>query len=74
MRMPPRETRPAPRRYEAARVQVHCPATAAHARQLILEHATIYPDGWARWLEDGHVYVGYIQVGRCCAPPEVSAL
>jgi hypothetical protein len=48
--------------------------TAAHARQLILEHATIYPDGWARWVEDGHVYIGYVQVGRCCDPPEVSTL
>jgi hypothetical protein len=74
MNMPPRETRPAPRRYEAARVQVHCPVTAAHVRQLILEQATIYPDGWARWVEDGHDVLGYIQTGRCCDTPEVSAL
>jgi hypothetical protein len=74
MRMPPRETRPAPRRYEAARVQVHCPAIAAHARQLILAQATIYPDGWARWVEDDHEYCGYLQLGPCCHPPEVSAL
>ena len=74
MRMPPRETRPAPRRYEAARVQVHCPAIAAHARQLILAQATIYPDGWARWVEDDHEYCGYLQLGPCCHSPEVSAL
>jgi hypothetical protein len=46
--------------------------TAVHAGQLILEQATIYADGWARWVEDGHVYIGYIQAGRCCDPPEVS--
>ena len=48
----------AARLYEAARVELHCPASAAHARSLILEDATVYADGWARWAEDGHVYVG----------------
>jgi hypothetical protein len=74
MRMPGRDERMAARRYEAARVELHCPASAAHARSLILEHVTIYADGWARWAEDGHVYVGYVQAGPCCDPPAVSAL
>lgn len=74
MRMPARDDRIPPRRYDAARVELRCRVTAAHARQLILEHATIYTDGWARWIEDGHVYTGYVQVGRCCDPPEVSEL
>jgi hypothetical protein len=74
MRRPERDDRMPPRRYEAARVELRCRVTAAHARQLILEQATIYSDGWASWTEDGHVYVGYVQAGRCCDPPEVSAL
>jgi hypothetical protein len=71
---PNRDERMAPRRYDAARVEVHCSAIDTHTRQLILEQATIYADGWARWVEDGHVYIGYVQAGRCCDPPEVSAL
>jgi hypothetical protein len=71
---PARDDRMAPRRYQAARVELHCSATEAHARCLVLEQATIYTDGWARWVEDGHVYIGYIQAGRCCDPPEVSEL
>ncbi len=63
-----------PRRYEAARVQWRSRVTTTHVRQPILEHATIYTDGWARWVEDGHVSVGYVQAGCCCDPPEVSAL
>jgi hypothetical protein len=74
MRIPRREEHMAPRRYQAARVQLHCPAIDTHTRQLILEQATIYADGWARWAEDGHVYVGYVQAGPCCDPPAVSAL
>jgi hypothetical protein len=74
MRISARDDRPPPRRYEAARVELHCPATATHARSLILEHATIYADGWAQWAENGHVIVGYVQAGRCCDTPEVSAL
>ena len=72
MRMPRREERMAPRRYQAARVQLHCPATATHTRELILEQATIYADGWAQWDEDGHVIIGYLQAGPCCDPPAVS--
>ena len=72
MRMPSRDERMAPRRYQAARVQLHCPAIDTHTRQLILEQATIYADGWARWNEDGHVIIGYLQADRCCDPPEVS--
>jgi hypothetical protein len=34
-----------PHPYEAARVKLSCPATTAHVRSLILEHATIYADG-----------------------------
>jgi hypothetical protein len=71
---PSRDERMTPRRYDAARVEVHCSAIDTHTRQLILEQATIYADGWARWVEDGHVYIGYVQAGRCCDPPEVSAL
>jgi hypothetical protein len=71
---PDRDERMAPHRYEAARVEVHCPAIDTHTRQLILEQATIYADGWARWVEEGHVYIGYVQAGRCCDPPQVSAL
>jgi hypothetical protein len=74
MRMPARDDRGPPRHFEAARVEVHCPANAAHTRSLILEHATIYRDGWASWHEDGHIYIGYVQVGRCCDAPAVSAL
>jgi hypothetical protein len=74
MRMPARDDRGIPRDYEAARVELHCSTTATHARSLIIEHATIYSDGWARWVEDGHVYVGYVQAGRCCDAPAVSAL
>ena len=74
MRMPSRDERMALGRYEAARVELSCPTTTAHVRSLILTHATIYADGWARWLEDGHVYVGYVQAGPCCNPPAVSAL
>jgi hypothetical protein len=71
---PARDDRMPARRYDAARVELRCRVTAAHAGQLILEHATIYTDGWARWIEDGHVYTGYVQAGRCCDPPEVSEL
>jgi hypothetical protein len=71
---PTRNDREPPRRYEAARVELRCRVTPAHAGQRILEHATIYTDGWACWFEDGHTYVGYIQAGRCCDPPEVSEL
>jgi hypothetical protein len=74
MRMPRQEDRLPPHYYEAARVELHCPATTTHARTLILEQATIHPDGWARWVEDGHVYIGYVQTGRCCDPPSVSAI
>ena len=62
----------APRHYQAARVQLHCPAVDTHTRQLIPEQATIYVDGSASWAEDGHVYVGYVQAGPCCDPPAVS--
>jgi hypothetical protein len=74
MRASVRDDRGEPSRYEAARVEVQCSEDATHARSLILEHATIYADGWARWVEDGHVYVGYIQAGRCCNVPVVNAL
>ena len=72
MSMPARDDRGSPRRYEAARDEVHGPATTTQARSLILEHATIYHDGWARWAEDGHVIVGYGQAERGCDTPEVS--
>jgi hypothetical protein len=74
MRGPARDDRMPPRRYEAARVELRCRVNTAHARQLILEHATIYTDGWASWVEDGHEYTGYVQTGPCCDPPEVSAV
>ena len=45
MRMPARDDRGSPRRYEAARDEVHGPATTTHARSLILEQATISHDG-----------------------------
>jgi hypothetical protein len=45
-----------------------------HARQLLLEQATIDADGWARWDEGGQVMIGYLQAGRRCDPSEVSAL
>lgn len=69
-----RDHRMPSRCYEVARVEVRCRVTAAHTRQLILEHATIYTDGWAQWAEDGHVYIGYVQAGSCCDAPEVNAL
>ena len=74
MGKPMREDRLPARRYAAARVELSCPATPAHARSLILEDATISADGWARWAEDGHVYVGAVQAGPCCDPPAVSAV
>jgi hypothetical protein len=74
MRRHMREDQLPSRCYEAARVELSCPVTTAHARSLILENATVYADGWARWAEDGHVYVGYVQAGPCCDPPAVSAL
>jgi hypothetical protein len=55
-----------PWRYEAARVEFSCPVPTAQIRSLILAHATIYADGCARWLEDGHIYVGDVQAGPCC--------
>jgi hypothetical protein len=69
-----REDRLSPSCYQAARVELSCPATTAHTRSLILEDATIYADGWARWAENGHVYIGYVQAGPCCDPPVVSEL
>jgi hypothetical protein len=48
MSMPARDDRGSPRRDEAARDEVHGPATTTHARSLILEQATISHDGWAR--------------------------
>ena len=48
------------------------PATTTDARLLILEQATIYHDGWARWAEDGHVIVGYGQAERGGDTLEVS--
>jgi hypothetical protein len=74
MRISARDDRTPPRRYEAARVELHCRVTPAHARSLILTHATIYEDGWAQWAEEDHVIIGYVQAGRCCDTPEVSAL
>jgi hypothetical protein len=74
MRRLSREEHMAPHRYQVARVELSCPATPAHVRSLVLEHATISADGWARWVEDGHVYVGYVQAGPCCDPPAVSTL
>jgi hypothetical protein len=73
MRRPHREEHLAPRRYQTARVQLRCSAIGTHTRQLILEQATIYADGWAHCVEEGHVHVGYVQTGPCCDPPEVSA-
>lgn len=69
-----REDRPPPRRYAAARVERHCPATPAHGRSLRLAHATIAADGWAHWVEDGHVVIGDLQAGPCGDPPAVSTL
>jgi hypothetical protein len=74
MRLPSRDERMVPRRYDAVRVQLHCSAIDTHSRQLILGRATIYADGWAQWDEDGHVITGFLQAGPCCDPPEVSAL
>jgi hypothetical protein len=74
MRMPRQQDRPPPQYYDAARVEWQCPMTDTHAGSLILEQVAIHPDGWARWTEDGHVYIGYVQTGRCCDSPQVSPL
>jgi hypothetical protein len=74
MKMSARDDRMPPQRYDAARVELRCQVTDAHAKCLILEQATIYADGWAGWVEDGHVYISYVQIGRCCDRPEVSVL
>jgi hypothetical protein len=73
MRRPVREDRMTGRQYETARVALHCPTVTTHTRALILEHATICADGWATWVEDGHVVTGYVQAGPCCDPPAVTA-
>jgi hypothetical protein len=70
--MPARDDRGSLRHYEGARDEVHGPATTTDARSPILEQATIYRDGWARWAEDGPVSVGYGQAERGCDTPEVS--
>jgi hypothetical protein len=57
MRRPCREEHAASRRYHAARVRGHGPATDTHRRQLTLEQATAHADGWARRFKGGHVYV-----------------
>ena len=72
MRMPARNGHTAQHQDISARVKIHCHVTEAHTRSLILEHATIYADGWACWIEDDHVRVGYVQAGRCCDAPDVS--
>ena len=72
MRMPARDDRGSLCRDEAARDEGHGPAITTDAQSLILAHATIYHDGWARWAEDGHVIVGYGQAERGCDTPEVS--
>jgi hypothetical protein len=74
MRMPRPQDRPPPHYYDAARVEWQCPMTDMHAGSLVLSQVTIHPDGWARWVEDGHVYIGYVQAGRCCDSPKVSPL
>ena len=72
MSMPARDDRESPRRYEAARDEVHGPATTTDAQSLILAHTPIDHEGWARWAEDGPVMVGYGQAERGCDTPEVS--
>jgi hypothetical protein len=72
MSMPARDDRGSPRRDEAARDEGHGPATTTDARSLILEHATIDHDGWARWADDGQVIVGYGPAERGGDSPEVS--
>ena len=74
MRMARREEHTAPRRYHAARVRWHGPATDTPPQQLILAQATVYADGWARRREDGHGYVGSVQAGPRCDLPAVSGL
>ena len=72
MRRSSREDRLPSRHYAAARIELSCPETATHGRSLILEDAMIAADWWARWTEDGHVRIGYLQAGPCCDPPAVS--
>ena len=74
MQRPAREDRGPPRYFEVARVRVSCPTTEAHARALILAHATIDTDGGASWVEEGHARVGYVQAGPCCHRPEAHSL
>jgi hypothetical protein len=74
MQRPAGKDRGPPRHYEAATVEWRCRVTPAHAGQRLLAHVTIYSDGWAHWVEDGHAYTGYVQVGPCCDPPAVHAL
>ena len=40
-----RDDKVPPRHYEAARIELRCRVTAAHARQLMLAQTTIYTDG-----------------------------
>jgi hypothetical protein len=66
MRLSRRDEHMAPWRYEAARVELFCPVSTTHVRSRILAHAMIYADGWARWPEDRHIYVGDVQAGPGC--------
>jgi hypothetical protein len=72
MKMPMRYGTMAPHHDISARVKIHCQVRDMHARSMILEHATIYADGWAQWTENGHVTIGYVQAGPCCETPDVS--
>jgi hypothetical protein len=74
VKMPARDGRMPQHHDIRARVDLHCRVIDTHTRSMILEHATIYADGWACWTEDGHVRVGYVQSGRCCDTPDVSPL
>lgn len=72
MRMPAHNEHMAQHHDISAQIKIRCSVTDAHTRSIILEHATIYADGWACWTEDDHVRVGYLQAGRCCDTPEVT--
>jgi hypothetical protein len=70
MRMPRSHDRPPPDYYDAARVEWQCPMTDRHAGALILQQVAIHPDGWARWVADGHVMIGYVQARPLLCRPE----
>jgi hypothetical protein len=68
MMMPARDGQMAQHHDISARVKFRCQVTDAHVRSMLLDHATIYADGWARWTENSHVIIGYLRQAFAVIP------